>query len=433
MGTSPDESVIPGVVGRRSARLSIIVPVTVRGTDAAGQPFKENTWTISVNKHGGRLAAFHQLAAAAQIVIENPLLGRTAKARVRRVCEKRFAEDPYEVCIELLEQQNVWGVKLPPEDWQKERQVVPGDQKSPTPQAAPHAPKTPEATAENGGVVETSHLAPRGLPAELGENTGALSQFSMAVSALSRFAGEANAAPPHPAAHGQDAMGAPKAPAGHPQGPDSLALKALQEKIGEAQSLLQELSVLTDRVQSTRVEVENLHSKAALEFQAQCKRATEQAKAELDELVRDTAIQARKICKEEDALELLKEGLRSAQQQCVEETQRQLAAAHESTLTSLQRETGVNLASYRERLHTTLLEMQAQQTKEIEKGIQTTLQNILDSLRTQTRLTADESAARVTAAVRNRVEEALSAFRSRLSRILADHAPREQQGPPGTP
>ena len=133
MQPSPDESYTPGVVGRRSARLSIIVPVTMRGIDAAGQAFKENTWTISANKHGGRIATFRQLAVDDEIVIENPLLGRTAKARVNRVCEKRFAEDPYEVCVELLEAQNVWGVKLPPEDWQKEREIVPGDQKSPAP------------------------------------------------------------------------------------------------------------------------------------------------------------------------------------------------------------------------------------------------------------------------------------------------------------
>ncbi|MGA2607580.1 MAG: hypothetical protein ABSH01_08995 [Terriglobia bacterium] len=692
MQPTPDESDIPGVVGRRSARLSIIVPVTVRGTDAAGQAFKENTWTISVNKHGGRIATFHQLAADDQIVIENPLLGQTAKARVNRVCEKRFAEDPYEVCVELLEPQNVWGVKLPPEDWQKERQIVPGDQKSPTLQAAPQAPKTPAATAEKGGMVETTHLAPRGSLVELKEHTGGLSQFNMAVNALSRFAGEANAPPAQPASHSQDAMGVPKAPAGHPQAPDPLALKALEERISEAQSLRQELSVLTDRVQSARVEVENLLlkarearrdgtleaeqvakkveeasgkqlqsvlarldqeverrlgsastrlagetqqrlqaeaasmvenvakemgdrlsplaqeslSKAALEFQAQCKRAAEQAKAELDELVKDAtavvdvrirkvmedvspslsaqiersaeqvarqqleefkeqverarrssedstqhnlermrqetqaeilnaAIQARKIYKEEsgtaakaisvcvdsavdslnragdeavsklqaahqtlelslkkaaeecpprladtsasvlekfraetqaltaqlqsevestarefsekasgdiseklegavegalelvardfnkqaeDALELLKEGLRSAQQQCIDETQRQLAAARESTLTSLQSEAGVNLASFRERLHTTLLEMQAQQTEEMEKEIQNSLQALLESLRTQIHLTANESTARVMAEVRSRDEQALQELPDRLSKSV---------------
>jgi hypothetical protein len=98
------------VVGRRSARLSVIVPIAIRGTDLKGLVFKENTWTIGVNKHGGKLATFHQLTPGDQIVIENPVLGRTAKARVIRVGEKRFPEDPYEISVELLEAQNVWGV-----------------------------------------------------------------------------------------------------------------------------------------------------------------------------------------------------------------------------------------------------------------------------------------------------------------------------------
>jgi hypothetical protein len=41
----------------------------MRGTDAAGQAFKENTWTISANKHGGRIATFRQLAVDDEIVI----------------------------------------------------------------------------------------------------------------------------------------------------------------------------------------------------------------------------------------------------------------------------------------------------------------------------------------------------------------------------
>ena len=258
MEPSPDESDIPGVVGRRSARLSIIVPVTVRGTDAAGQAFKENTWTICVNKHGGRIATFHQLADDDQIVIENPLLGRSAKARVKRVCEKRFAEDPFEVCVELLEAQNVWGVKLPPEDWQKERQIVPGDQKSPTPQAAPQAPKTPAPTAERGGVVETAHLAPRGSPADVGEHTGGLSEFNMAVNAVSRFAGEANAPPAQPAS--QETSGRPwpssakerRAGRSRRKPRTRLARRGASRKDGEAPSLRPESSVHTDCPRAAR-------------------------------------------------------------------------------------------------------------------------------------------------------------------------------------
>jgi hypothetical protein len=116
MQPNPDESDVVDAVGRRSVRFSIKVPVTLHGTDVAGQAFKENTWAFSVNKHGGRIATFHHLAVGDQIIIENALQGRSAKARVVRFCEKRLAEDPHEVCAELLEAQNVWGAKLPPEE-----------------------------------------------------------------------------------------------------------------------------------------------------------------------------------------------------------------------------------------------------------------------------------------------------------------------------
>jgi hypothetical protein len=404
----------------------------VHGTDTAGQAFKENTWTISVNKQGGRIATFHQLAADDQIVIENPLLGRTAKARVNRVCEKRFAEDPYEVCVELMEPQNVWGIKLPPEDWQKERQIILEDRKSP---AAPQAPKTPAATAEKGGMVETAHLAPRGSPAELGE-PGGLSQFNMAVNALSRFAGEAHAPPTQPASHRQDAIGVPKAPAGHPQAPDPLALTALHEKIGEAQALRQELSALTDRVQSARVELENFLSKAALEFQAQSKRAAEQAKAELDELVKDAAIQARKIYKEESgtaakAISLCVDSAVDTLNRALDEAASKLQAGRQTLELNLKKATEECLprladesASVLEKFRAETQALAAQLQSEVEStarefsekasGDISDLQGLLESLRTQIHLTAEESAARVTAEVRSRAEQALQELPDRL-------------------
>jgi len=669
----PGESDIPGVVGRRSTRLSIIVPVTLRGTDVSGQCFKENTWTISVNKHGGRIASFHLLAADDQIIVENPLQGQTAKARVSRVCEKRFPEDPYEVCFELLEAQNLWGVKLPPEDWLKERQATPGEEDRTSPQVAPQTQETSPATAEKGEKVEISGPAPRGSAPEAGENTGGLSQFNLAVNALSRFAGEAGARLAQTASPRQEATGIPKTPA-----MDLLGFKFLQEKIDEAQSLRQEMSALVDRMQSARAEVESLllkarevrqdrgseaaraakqieevggeklgpvlsrlHqeieqrlasasarcvgeteqrlqagavsivesvtkelsarlpplaqeslSKAVLEFQVECKRVAREARAELDALVKEAVaaaeagirkategippslsahmeraaeevgrqqleafkaqiesarqsgedsirhslegmrqeiqadalkagIHARKICKEESvtaakaisvcvdsavdalnragdeaaaklqaahqtlglglkkaaeeclprladesasmlekfraqaqalgaqlqsevesaarecsekagreisaklegavegalevavrelnqqgekALDLLKERLRSALEQCVEETQKHLAAARQSTLTSLESEAGAMSASFREQLHATLLEMRGQQTQEIETAIQSSLQGLLESLRTKIQLTADESAARVRAEIRSGAE-----------------------------
>jgi hypothetical protein len=623
MQSSPEESDIPGVVGRRSARLSIIVPITVRGTDASGHAFKENTWTITVNKQGGRIATFHQLADGEEIVIENPLLGRNAKARVVRVCEKRFAADPFEVCVELLEAQNVWGVKLPPEDWQQEPQAGAGGPASSGPQAAPQIAETGVATAEKGGEAGAARQAPAGTRVEMGEHNAGLSQFNMAVNALSRFAGEAQAPPAQTVPPRPEVGGVPKPAGGRLQTADVITFKSLQEKVGEAQALQKDLSALVDTLQSARAEMESFllkgHemrrnwtleaeqvakenlSKATLEFQDQCKHAVEQAGAEIDGMVKratsdaearlskdvegspllsaqiersaeqaahrqleefqaqiervrksgedfiqqslekmrqevqaetlSVGIQARKFYKDEsataakaisvcvdsavdalnhasdeaavklqaarqtleaslektveeclprlagesasvlekfraeaqaratqlqsqmessarefsekarreisdklegavegalelvardfnkqaeDSLELLKEGIRSAQARCLEDMQKQLSAARQVTLTALECEVGAKSASFREQLHTTLREMLEQQTSEIEAGIQTSLQNLLQSLGERIQASAEESAARVTTEVRNRAEEAMQGLADRL-------------------
>jgi hypothetical protein len=510
MQPTPDEHEIPGVVGRRSARLSIIVPITVHGTDATGQAFKENTWTISVNKHGGRIATFHRLAVDDQVLIENPLLGRAARARVNRICEKRFAEDPFEVCVELLEAQNVWGVRLPPEDWEKERQSVLDGRKGLSPQAEPRPPATSVALPEDEIKIETTHLAPGGLPVEAGEQTGGLSQFNLAVHALTRLAGEAAAPPTQPAAPPQEPAPT-RAPALPAESPGLAAFESLQKTIHEAQSLREELNAFLDRMQNARGEVENLLSRTTQvseEFQSQIegarrsnedsfRQSLEALRREMQADTLDAGTQARKICKEEsgtavkaisvcvdsavdllnragdeaaarlqgarqtlelslkkaeeslphlasdsasllekfrgeaeafagqlrsqlestaressakasaeiseklegsvesamevvvrdfnkqaeEALELLKEGLRSAREQCVEETQKQLGTARESALSSLESEATEKSASHREQLRAALVEMQAQQSKEMEAGIQASLEGLLEALR----------------------------------------------------
>jgi vacuolar-type H+-ATPase subunit E/Vma4 len=169
-----------------------------------------------------------------------------------------------------------------------------------------------------------------------------------------------------------------------------------------------------------RAETQALAAQSRSEVESTARQFSEKASGDISEKLEGAVegaleLVARDFNKQAgDSLELLKEGLRSAQQQCVDETQRQLVAARESTLASLESEAGVSLASFRERLRTTLLEMQAQQTKEIEKEIQTSLQAHLESLRAQVRLTADESAVRVTAEVRSRAEQALQELPDRL-------------------
>ena len=540
---TPNEPEVPGVVGRRSARLSIIVPITVHGTDSAGQSFKENTWTISVNKHGGRIATFHRLAVDDQVLIENPLLGRSARGRVNRICEKRFAEDPFEVCVELLEAQNVWGVRLPPEDWAKERQSVLDERKDASPLAETGPPATAAAPPEDDLKMETTHLAPGGLPVEAGEQTGGLSQFNMAVHALTRLAGETAAPSTQPAAPRQESVPA-QAPSVPAQNAGLAVFESLQKTLAEAQLLKEEFNALLNRMHAARGEVESLLARttqASEEVRSQIegtRRSSEESlqhslEALRREIQADTlnaGTEARKICKEEsgtavkaisvcvdsavdllnragdeaaarlqgarqnlelslkkaeeslprlasesasqlekfhaeaeafagqlrselesaaressakaseeiteklegsvesalevvvrdfnkqaeEALELLKEGLRSAREQCVEETQKQLGAARESVSTALESEASEKSASYREQLRAALVEMQAQQTKEMETAIQASLEGLLETLHAKIHETQEQSV--------EETQKQLSAVRESTMTVLESEA-----------
>jgi len=224
---SPD---IP-VVGRRSARLSVIIPITIKGVARNGTPFKENTWTISVNKQGARLFAFHEPSVGDEVAIENPVLGRTAKARVVRVCEKRFPEDPYEIAIELTDAQNVWGVKFPPEDWQKEKPTPPPAR---GPAAAPGAPRT-----------------------EANQQLEKFTQFNLAMTGLSRFARQAGEGAGKEVPPGEEKPPGPSgqaeilSPAYYQE-----ALRLLEDKVKKIHSLEQDLESLLKRLEDSRAEVE---------------------------------------------------------------------------------------------------------------------------------------------------------------------------------
>jgi hypothetical protein len=113
-------------------------------------------------------------------------------------------------------------------------------------------------------------------------------------------------------------------------------------------------------------------------------------------------------------LESLRVKIQSTEEQCVEETQKQLAAVRQSTLALLESEAVEKSASYREQLRTALLETQAEQMKEMETGIQGISQGLLQSLHAKIQVAADEAAAQVAAEVRSNAEQALQELPDRL-------------------
>jgi ElaB/YqjD/DUF883 family membrane-anchored ribosome-binding protein len=185
----------------------------------------------------------------------------------------------------------------------------------------------------------------------------------------------------------------------------------------EAECLSRLASESASVLEKSRAKAQALAAQLQSEVESTAHELTEKGRREISEKLEGTVEGALELVardfnrQAEDALELLKEGLRSAQQQCVEETQKQLAAARQSTLTS---EAGAKSASFWGQPDTTLLEMLARQTKEMETGVQTNLQGLLESLRAKIQLTANESADHVTAEVRSRVEQALQELPDRL-------------------
>ena len=115
--------------GRRSTRISIAIPLTISGEDAAGIKFKEKSRTIIINKHGAKMSTYHNLTLGADLTVENQLLGRSAQATVVWLGDKRTPRGPMEIGIQLSEAQNLWGIELPPEDWQEGPPIGPGGQR----------------------------------------------------------------------------------------------------------------------------------------------------------------------------------------------------------------------------------------------------------------------------------------------------------------
>lgn len=110
---------------RRSTRVSAVLPIMLSGIDSEGVPFNENAWTIGVNKHGAKLSTSRRLAAGDQVMVGNSVLRQLAQARVTRVMKEGGA---FEIGVELLDPQDVWGAKTPPPDWGELNSSGVGDQ-----------------------------------------------------------------------------------------------------------------------------------------------------------------------------------------------------------------------------------------------------------------------------------------------------------------
>ena len=95
---------------RRSTRVRLKVTIALEGD---GEGLRCEAETIVVNLHGALLSTAAPLRIGTKITIHVYLTDKRGAARVVYV----DPENPLRAGIELDQPRNVWGVPLPPSDW----------------------------------------------------------------------------------------------------------------------------------------------------------------------------------------------------------------------------------------------------------------------------------------------------------------------------
>ena len=114
------QSADPGTQKRRSTRIVQAVPITVTGTDALGQPFKERTTTVMVNCHGCKYQSKHYVPKNSMVTLDIPRPEGGpyhTQGRVVWVQRPRTVRELFQIGLEFEVPGNFWGIAFPPEDW----------------------------------------------------------------------------------------------------------------------------------------------------------------------------------------------------------------------------------------------------------------------------------------------------------------------------
>jgi hypothetical protein len=106
---------------RRSMRVLLSVPITVKGKTTANQEFDEETRTLVVNAHGALISLAARVAAAQEITVANKATQSTRECRVVYVGSEQAGKS--QMGIEFVKPSpSFWQIDFPPDDW-----VVPED------------------------------------------------------------------------------------------------------------------------------------------------------------------------------------------------------------------------------------------------------------------------------------------------------------------
>ena len=137
-----------GADKRRSTRLTLALPIKVKGVDALHEPFTEQTRTVMVSCHGCRYVSRHYVTKGSEITLEIPRGNpnqppRSVTARVIWVQRPSHAREMLYIGLNLDVPGNVWDIPMPPDDWFP----LPGEPafvlEEPPPPPTPPAPPPP--------------------------------------------------------------------------------------------------------------------------------------------------------------------------------------------------------------------------------------------------------------------------------------------------
>jgi len=137
-----------GADKRRSTRLTLAVPIKVKGVDALHEPFAEQTRTVMVSCHGCRYVSRHYVTKGTEITLEIPRgipdqPPRDVTAKVIWVQRPSHAREMLYIGLNLDVPGNVWDIPMPPDDWFPPPGEKPFILEEPPPPPTPSAPPPP--------------------------------------------------------------------------------------------------------------------------------------------------------------------------------------------------------------------------------------------------------------------------------------------------
>jgi hypothetical protein len=102
-------------------RLTRAIPLTVTSTDFVGQPFKELTTSITVNRYGCTYQSKHYVPKNATVTLEVAQPGSASPARhiqgrVAWVQRPRTVRELFQIALDFEKPTDIWGITLPQGD-----------------------------------------------------------------------------------------------------------------------------------------------------------------------------------------------------------------------------------------------------------------------------------------------------------------------------